>query len=87
MLKIQGKSFRRFAKRFSHKDKMSIYSSVTCPKCREKELSLATAFSWNKIRLSCTEECGYDEEIKLTNEQSDELRIILNKRKEESEEN
>lgn len=60
---------------------MSIYSSMMCPECREDELTIANAFAWNKIRLSCVDGCGYMEEIELTDEESDMLRVIFGKRK------
>ena len=54
---------------------MSIYSSISCPKCKQEELSIATAFSWNKLRFSCN--CGYEGTLELTNEESNYLSEVL----------
>ena len=59
---------------------MSIFSSITCPRCREEELSIALAFSHNKVRLTCKDECGYWAEINVTNEEMNLLKEILENR-------
>lgn len=59
---------------------MSIFSSVTCPKCKKRELSIGIAFSFNKIRVLCCDKCGYWGEINLTN---DEFKVIEKVFKEE----
>lgn len=60
---------------------MSIFSSVECPKCEERELSIAIAHSFRKIRLTC--DCGYWAEIKVSKNEEDLLVDILEKRKRE----
>ncbi len=58
---------------------MSIFASVSCPKCNKEELSIAIAHCFGKIRLAG--ECGYWAEVDITQEEEDLLNEILNKRK------
>ena len=59
---------------------MSIYSSVHCPKCDKGELSLATAFGWNKIRFYCLE-CDDSFETEINETEENMIRMIIGRMK------
>ena len=56
---------------------MSIFSSITCPKCNNNEMSLAIAYGFNKIRFCCTDECGYMKVLKISEKEFDVLLRII----------
>lgn len=58
---------------------MSIFSSVSCPKCNKGECGIALAHGgFNKVRLGC-EECGEDTVVKLSEDDFTELARIFDK--------
>ncbi len=59
---------------------MSIYSTIMCPKCKEGFLGISTAYSWEKLRFDCSNDCGYCKEVKLTKRQCSNLREVLDKK-------
>jgi len=58
---------------------MSIYSSVSCPRCNKGECGIALAHGgFNKVRLGC-EVCGEDTEVELSEDGFAELAGIFDK--------
>lgn len=58
---------------------MSVWSSITCPKCKGGEMSVAHCFNW--LRFSCSEEkCGISFVIVLPEESVNEIFRQLKKK-------